>query len=63
MATNTTLRSSTGAAIAILESDNEQNKIRTITGACLGYYDKRSNKTYRINGSFVGYGDLLMTLL
>lgn len=62
-ASRTTLRAPNGSIIAVMEDDTDQIKVRTITGACKGYYDKRSDRTYQINGTFIGHGNLLMTLL
>jgi hypothetical protein len=61
--TSTTLRAANGSPIAIMEDDSRQVKIRTMTGSYKGYYDKSSDKTYQANGNFVGYGNLLMTLV
>lgn len=63
MTTRTTLRSANGSAIAVMEDEGTKINIRTMSGACKGYYDKRSDRTYQINGNFVGHGNLLMTLL
>ena len=38
-------------------------KMYTRTGSYLGYYDPKEDKTYNRNGSFVGTGNLLATLI
>jgi hypothetical protein len=59
----TTLRNNDGSVLCYLEENAEFIKIVTKTGAPKGRYEKRSDKTYRIDGAFIGYGNLLMTLL
>jgi hypothetical protein len=63
MTTRTTLRSATGAAIAVMEDEGSRVVIRSMTGAYKGYYDKKSDRTYKNTGSFYGIGNQLMMLL
>lgn len=59
----TDIRSPNGTLLCRLDENASEIKIITPTGATKGRYEKNSNKTYRIDGHFVGYGNLLMTLL
>lgn len=61
--TRTELRAPNGNLIAVMEDLGDKINIRTPSGACKGHYDKRCDRTYQINGSFVGHGNLLTTLL
>jgi hypothetical protein len=63
MTTRTTLRSANGSAIAVMEDEGSRINIRTMGGAFKGHYDKKSDRTYKNTGSYVGTGNQLMTLL
>jgi hypothetical protein len=63
MTTRTTLRSANGSPIAVTEDEESRINIRTMGGAFKGYYDKKSDRTYKNTGCYVGTGNQLMTLL
>lgn len=42
---------------------NHRTEIRNANGVTLGWYNPPSNITYYINGSMVGFGDLLTSLI
>lgn len=63
MTTRTTLKAPNGTALAVMEDDGSKVHIKTMGGSCKGYYDKRSDRTYKMNGMFIGHGNLLVTLL
>jgi hypothetical protein len=57
------IRDSSGKKIAVLQEHGDRVRIHTPSGACLGYYDSKSNTTYRSSGQKVGTGNQLMSLL
>ena len=42
---------------------NHRTEIRNAIGVTLGWYNPTSNITYYINGSMMGFGNLLASLL
>ena len=42
---------------------NHRTEVRNANGATLGWYNPSSDITYYINGSMVGFGNLLTALL
>ncbi len=64
MSTQKTLRDANGNTIGYIETDsNGKQTLRDSHGNLLGYYDSNSNYTRDSNGTFIGEGNILTTLL
>lgn len=60
----TTLKNADGSLKGFIHQlSNHRIEIRTANGEPLGWYNPSNNITYQINGSMVGFGDLLTSLL
>jgi len=58
------LRNKNNTPIAqLINRDDGGTSIHTTSGFYLGRYDLRKNRTYDLNGSLVGNGNLLRTLI
>lgn len=57
------LRDKTGRLRGRIKESNNRSEIYSSTGRLLGYYDHRTDQTRAVNGSLIGYGNLLTTLL
>jgi hypothetical protein len=61
---NQILRDSTGRTLGkITQANDGRLTLTDSTGRILGYYDPRANRTTKSDGSSVGSGNLLTTLL
>lgn len=62
--TNQILRNPNGSVIAVIRPGaNGWQWLHRLNGSCLGCYRPESNGTFLPNGNFVGYGNLLGTLI
>lgn len=62
--TNQVLRKPNGTVIAVIRtSSNGWQWLQTLNGSSLGCYRPESNGTFLPNGNFVGWGNLLGTLI
>lgn len=63
MATETRLTAANGTYLGKIEESDNVRRLTDASGRYLGQYDRNSNKTTKANGTYVGQGDLLGTLL
>lgn len=59
----TLLRDNLGKVIGRLNIVNNKQELRTFDGVVLGYYDPIKNVTTSFNGTLIGYGNLLGSLI
>jgi hypothetical protein len=57
------LRDKTGRLKGRIKESSNKLEIYSSIGRKLGYYDYKTDQTRTVNGSLIGYGNLLTTLL
>lgn len=61
---NQYLRKPNGNVIAYIRTGtNGWQWLHRLNGSCLGCYRPETNGTYSLNGNFIGWGNLLGTLI
>jgi hypothetical protein len=57
------LRDKNGKLVGFIRSYDDREEIRSVNGTLKGFYYYKLNQTRNVNGSLVGFGNLLTTLL
>ena len=60
---NKQLRDKNGKLVGFIRSYDDREEIRSVNGTLKGFYYYKLNQTRNVNGSLVGFGNLLATLL
>jgi hypothetical protein len=57
------LRDKNGKLVGFIKSYGDREEIRSVNGTLKGFYYYKLNQTRNVNGSLVGFGNLLTSLL